>query len=142
MPYVDYLSPMAYPSHYGPGMFGFEVPNNFPYEVVDQTLEVMNRQREGSRVVLRPWIQDFGYGQFPPYNAAQVRAQMRAAAERDAAGWMIWNARATFTEAALRAPRDGEDAGTVVIDVEAATETPTATGSPAPRESAAPSGSP
>ncbi len=142
IPYVDYLSPMAYPSHYGPGMFGFEVPNNFPYEVVDQTLEIMNGQREGSRVVLRPWIQDFGYGQFPPYTASQVRDQMRAAAERDAAGWMIWNARASFTEAALRGPRDGEDAGTVVIDVEAAAETPAPTGTPVPTGSPAPSGSP
>ncbi len=54
MPYVDYLSPMAYPSHYGPGMFGYDVPNNFPYQVVDGTLEIMNGQKEGSRVVLRP----------------------------------------------------------------------------------------
>ena len=142
IPYVDYLSPMAYPSHYGPGVFGFEVPNNFPYEVVDRTLEIMNRQKDGSRVVLRPWIQDFGYGAFAPYTAAQVRAQMTAAADRDAAGWMIWNARASFTEAALGPPRDGEDAGTVVIDLAAVPETPAATGSPAPTGSPLPSGSP
>jgi hypothetical protein len=111
MPFVDYFSPMVYPSHYGPGVFGFEVPNNFPYEVVDRSLEIMNRQAEGLPLVIRPWIQDFGYGPFPPYTAAQVRAQMDAAAERGAAGWMIWNARATFTEAALGPPRDGEDAG-------------------------------
>ncbi|HSK92894.1 MAG TPA: putative glycoside hydrolase [Candidatus Angelobacter sp.] len=109
MPYVDYFSPMVYPSHYGPGVFGFEVPNNFPYEVIDRTLEVMNRQAEGLPVVIRPWIQDFGYGQFPPYTADQVRAQMEASADRGAAGWMIWNARATFTEAALGPPREGED---------------------------------
>ena len=23
MPYVDYFCPMVYPSHYGPGVFGF-----------------------------------------------------------------------------------------------------------------------
>jgi hypothetical protein len=109
MPYVDYFSPMVYPSHYGPGVFGFEVPNNFPYEVVDRTLEIMNRQAEGLPLVIRPWIQDFGYGAFPPYNADQVRAQMIAAAERGAAGWMIWNARATFTEAALGPPREDQD---------------------------------
>ncbi|HEX7195762.1 MAG TPA: putative glycoside hydrolase, partial [Candidatus Limnocylindria bacterium] len=33
MPYVDYFCPMVYPSHYGPGVFGFDVPNNYPYEV-------------------------------------------------------------------------------------------------------------
>ena len=77
MPYVDYFSPMVYPSHYGPGVFGFEVPNNFPYEVIDQTLEIMNEQKAGLPVVIRPWIQDFGYGSFPPYTADQVRAEMR-----------------------------------------------------------------
>jgi hypothetical protein len=132
MPYVDYLSPMAYPSHYGPGVFGFDVPNNFPFEVVDSTLEIMNRQKDGSRVVLRPWIQDFGYGVFPPYSAEQVRAQMTAAAERDAGGWMIWNAQATFTRAALAPPRDGEDAGPVTVTPDA---------EPAPSPSPAPSGS-
>ena len=43
-----------------------------------------------------------------------MRAEFQAAADNDAKGWMIWNARARFTEAALGAPRDGEDAGTVV----------------------------
>jgi hypothetical protein len=113
MPYVDYFCPMVYPSHYGPGVFGFDVPNNFPYEVVDRTLEIMSRQAEGLPIQIRPWIQDFGYGSFPPYTADQVRAQMIAAAERGAHGWMIWNARATFTEAALGPPREDEDAGPV-----------------------------
>jgi hypothetical protein len=130
MPYVDYVSPMVYPSHYGPGVFGFEVPNNFPYEVVDETLQIMNGQKEGMPVVIRPWIQDFGYGSFPPYTAGQVQAEMTAAADNEAKGWMIWNARALFTEAALGPPREGEDAGPVT-SVE-----------PAPSPSASPSASP
>lgn len=130
MPYVDYFSPMVYPSHYGPGVFGLEVPNNFPYEVIDQTLEIMNEQAEGHALEIRPWIQDFGYGPFPPYSADQVRAQMTAAADREAAGWMIWNARATFTEAALGPPRDGEDDG------------PMTSAPPEPTESASPESSP
>ena len=134
MPYVDYFCPMVYPSHYGPGVFGFEVPNNFPYEVIDRTLEIMNEQAAGLPVVIRPWIQDFGYGPFPPYSADQVRAEMAAAADREAKGWMIWNARATFTEAALGPPREGEDAGPVT----------STGGSPSaePSGSAEPTGSP
>ncbi|HEX7197095.1 MAG TPA: putative glycoside hydrolase, partial [Candidatus Limnocylindria bacterium] len=108
MPYVDYFCPMVYPSHYGPGVFGFDVPNNYPYEVIDQTLEIMNEQKEGLPVVIRPWIQDFGYGAFAPYTADQVRAEFAAAADNGAKGWMIWNARATFTESALGPPRDDE----------------------------------
>ncbi len=113
MPYVDYFCPMVYPSHYGPGVFGYGVPNNFPYEVIDQTLQIMNRQAAGLPVSIRPWIQDFGYGPFVPYTAAQVRAEMQAVADNGASGWMIWNARAVFTRAALGAPREGEDAGPV-----------------------------
>ena len=130
MPYVDYFCPMVYPSHYSTGVFGFPVPNDFPYEVIDETLEIMNEQKAGLPVVIRPWIQDFGYGSFAPYTADQVRAEMQAAADREAKGWMIWNARATFTEAALGAPREGEDAGPV-------TSLP-----PAPSGSAAPSAAP
>ncbi|MBW3612753.1 MAG: carboxypeptidase regulatory-like domain-containing protein [Chloroflexi bacterium] len=142
MPWVDYFSPMVYPSHYGPGVFGFEVPNNHPYEVVDQTLEIMNRQADGLPIAIRPWIQDFGYGAFPPYSADQVRAQMEAAADRGAAGWMIWNARATFTEAALGPPRDGEDVGplTEVREPPSAEPSPSATerGTPSPSASPGP----
>jgi hypothetical protein len=130
MPYVDYFSPMVYPSHYGPGVFGFEVPNNFPYEVIDRTLEIMNEQAEGLAMEIRPWIQDFGYGPFPPYTADQVRAEMAAAADRDAKGWMIWNARATFTEAALGPPREGEDAGPTTSSDDAPAADPSATAEP------------
>ena len=134
MPYVDYFCPMVYPSHYGPGVFGFEVPNNHPYEVIDETLQIMNEQRAGLPVVIRPWIQDFGYGSFPPYSAAQVEAEFAAAADNDARGWMIWNARATFTEAALGPPRDGEDDGPMT----SAPAEPAASPSPPVSPSAAP----
>ena len=128
MPYVDYFSPMVYPSHYGPGVFGHAVPNRAPYDVIDKTLEIMNRQARGLPMRIRPWIQDFGYGPFPPYSAAQIRAEMRALKDNGAVGWMIWNAQARFTEAALDGPRPDEDAGTVRI------------GEPEPSADASPSG--
>jgi hypothetical protein len=115
MPYVDYFSPMVYPSHYGPFTFGFAVPNEHPYEVIDETLEIMNRQAEGLPMRIRPWIQDFGYGEFRAYTAADIRDEMRALRDNDALGWMIWNARAFFTEEALGPPRQGEDAGITTL---------------------------
>jgi hypothetical protein len=113
MPYVDYFSPMVYPSHYGPFMFGFKNPNDHPYEVIDETLKIMNEERAGLRMVIRPWIQDFGFGPFPPYTAAQVLQEMKAAADNGAQGWMIWNAQARFTEAVLAEPREGEASGPI-----------------------------
>jgi hypothetical protein len=108
MPYVDYFCPMVYPSHYGPGVFGFMVPNEFPYEMVSETLKIMNRQAEGLPVVIRPWIQDFGYGPHRAYTHADMLAQMQAIEDNHAQGWMIWNARAIFTESALGPPRPDE----------------------------------
>ena len=38
-PYVDYLYPMPYPSHYSKGFLGYSLPEEHPYEVVKYTLE-------------------------------------------------------------------------------------------------------
>jgi hypothetical protein len=138
MPHVDYFSPMVYPSHYGPGVFGYPVPNQYPYEVINRTLEIMNEQAAGLPLVIRPWIQDFGYGPFPPYTASQVQAEMQAATDNRAGGWMIWNARAVFTEAALAPPRQDEDYAVTVVEP----EPPAASPSASPSGSGAPSASP
>jgi hypothetical protein len=113
MPYVDYFSPMVYPSHYAPYTFGFANPNDHPYDVIDKTLTIMNEERVGLRMVIRPWIQDFGFGSFLPYSADQILQEMKAASDNGAQGWMIWNASARFTRAALGPPRDGEDSGVI-----------------------------
>ena len=130
MPYVDYFSPMVYPSHYGPGIFGFPVPNQHPYEVINQSLKIMNVERKGLPLAIRPWIQDFGYGDFPPYTAADVEAEMEAARDNGTKGFMIWNASAQFTEAALGPPRPGESAGPVTSTAPLASSTPAASASP------------
>ena len=113
MPYVDYFSPMVYPSHYGPYTFGFANPNDHPYEVINETLKIMNEERKGLRMVIRPWIQDFGFGPFRPYTASQVLQEIQAASDNGAEGWMIWNASAHFTESALAPPREGESSGPI-----------------------------
>jgi predicted small lipoprotein YifL len=129
MPYVDYFSPMVYPSHYASGTFGYAVPNNHPYEIIDETLQIMNDQAAGLPMVIRPWIQDFGLPPVPRYTAAQVRAEMKALSDNGAIGWMIWHAAAHFTESALGPPREGEEYA------------PTTSAAP-PDGSAAPSASP
>jgi hypothetical protein len=140
MPFVDYFCPMVYPSHYGPGVFGHPVPNEAPYDVIDRTLEIMNQQAAGLPLVIRPWIQDFGYGSFRAYTADDILAEMAALRDNGAGGWMIWNARAIFTESALGPPREGEAAGTTTVSV----PPPDATDGPAPsgRASPTPSASP
>lgn len=120
MPYVDYFSPMVYPSHYAPYTFGFKNPNDHPYEVIDKTLKIMNVERAGLRVVIRPWIQDFGFGRFPAYSADQILQEMKALSDNGEQGWMIWNASARFTRAALGPPRDGEGSSVITSPLPAA----------------------
>ena len=93
---LDVASPMVYPSHYDPGWYGFEDPNANPGGMVDNALEdaVERLQRN---VVVRPWLQDFGY------SAAQVRAQIDSA-EKHGLGWMLWNAVSEVTTDALLPP--------------------------------------
>jgi hypothetical protein len=99
--------------------------------MIAETLQVMNEQAAGLPLVIRPWIQDFGYGTFRAYGAADVLAEMQAIADNGARGWMIWNARAEFTQAALGPPREGEAAGPITV-ARAPAASPAPSASPAP----------
>jgi hypothetical protein len=102
-PLVDVLCPMAYPSAYHLGIPGYRNPVAHPYEVV---LETMRRTRERSThapVQIRPWIQDFRDYAFDrrSFGAPEVRAQMKAAVDGGATGWMLWNPGNHYTAEAL-----------------------------------------
>ncbi|HEX6222493.1 MAG TPA: putative glycoside hydrolase [Acidimicrobiia bacterium] len=91
---VDVISPMLYPSHYDPNWYGFPDPDDYPGEMIDQAL-AHGMERLSREVVVRPWLQDFGY------DPEQVRAQILAA-EEYGLGWMLWNAASEVTVDALR----------------------------------------
>lgn len=90
---ADVVSPMIYPSHYDPGWYGLEAPGERPGRVVEGALADAMERRSG-RVVVRPWLQDFGYG------PEKVREQIEVA-ESYGLGWMLWNATSDVTTAAL-----------------------------------------
>jgi hypothetical protein len=96
---LDAVSPMLYPSHYGPGWLGYDDPNDYPGPVVAQALDAgMPRVAEG--VEVRPWIQAFYY------DGDQVRAQIDAAEARGA-GWILWNYTGNYSADML--PRAGDE---------------------------------
>ena len=100
-PLVDIVSPMIYPSHFYPGALGFDIPNNHPYDVI------LNSLKHGAEMVpegadkLRPWLQDFSYGEGIEYGDAEVADQIRAAKDYGANGWMLWSAANEYHEGAL-----------------------------------------
>ncbi len=90
---VDVASPMLYPSHYGPGWFGHDNPNEHPGDVVTRALEDA-MERNSTNLVIRPWLQDFGY------STESVRSQIDSV-EAFGLGWMLWNAKSVVTVDAL-----------------------------------------
>ena len=90
---VDVISPMLYPSHFHPEFFGFPSDQQ-PGRVVEEAL-TKGMERLTEKVVVRPWLQDFGYDE------SLVREQI-AAAESFGLGWMLWNAESRVTVGALR----------------------------------------
>jgi hypothetical protein len=102
-PHVDYLSPMVYPSGYHRGIPGYRNPVEHPYEIVFETLRLVRKRSAHTGVRVRPWIQDFRDYAFDrrPFGVKEVRAQIKAAYDAGAVGWMLWNPRNEYTAAAL-----------------------------------------
>jgi len=105
LPNADYISPMTYPSHYADGFHDMNNPAKHPYEVVKASLDQnivklelagLNPKPSKVRKRFRPWLQDFDIG--AEYDASMVQAQINAARDAGASGWLIWNARNVYTE--------------------------------------------
>ena len=104
--HLDYICPMIYPSHYGPGNFGLEHPDTMPYEAVLEALKksqmVMDQAAEAdghvsSQAIVRPWLQDFtasylGEGNYIPYGYNEVQWQIQAVKDAGYDEWMLWSA--------------------------------------------------
>ena len=105
----DYIAPMVYPSHYSNGFNGYASPAEYPYEVVNYSMEKANERLQAlasttgsdSLGKLRPWIQDFDLG--AEYTASMVRKQIQGTYDAGVnTGWMLWNPRNNYTKGALQ----------------------------------------
>ncbi|MBA3606560.1 MAG: hypothetical protein H0W46_11450, partial [Acidimicrobiia bacterium] len=99
-PNVDYVAPMVYPSHWGSGEYGVADPNRQPADIVGRSLADFERIVAGSGAAVVPWLQDFSEGGVT-YTAAEVRAQIDAAAAAGAEGFLLWNPHSQYSTDAL-----------------------------------------
>jgi hypothetical protein len=103
--HVDVISPMVYPSHYGPGNYGLlPHPIEYPYETVWNSMQEAQMRTQELPAIIRPWLEDFaapwmGYGHRP----ARVDDQIRATYENGIDGWLLWNAGNSYSESILDA---------------------------------------
>ncbi len=139
-PYLDYVSPMVYPNHWGPGEYGLSSPEDAPYEIVQQSLADFQEVLEPTGTVVMPWLQDFG-----GYGEAEVRAQIDATMDATGREWfLLWNSGANYTTAALdpdrsrgrlsrRLPSRPLQASSLLTTLAAMCETSRTPGSKSPR---------
>ena len=98
---TEYICPMIYPSHYGSGFYGFNVPDQYPYEVVRTALlEALERNAaQRNPAIIRSWYQGFtatwvkGY---IPYEEDAIGKQIAAGVELGLNEYIIWNASNTY----------------------------------------------
>ncbi|MBT2470572.1 hypothetical protein J7E97_22555 [Streptomyces sp. ISL-66] len=97
---TDYIAPMVYPSHWGPGEYGVAQPDTAPYAIVQRSLADFARQAKGTRTEIVPWLQDFSMGS--TYGPAEVAEQIKAAAANKMNSFILWNAGARYQGTALQ----------------------------------------
>ena len=129
--YLDYISPMVYPSHYGPYNYNIPVPDAEPYRLVLTALQSSRKvlagiseetvsgnmepeytveeiaalsPMEGISVQVRPWLQDFTATWVQghiSYGPEEIRAQIQAVYDAGYEEWILWNAANRYTEEGL-----------------------------------------
>lgn len=123
----DYISFMLYPSHFYDGFMVQEdlkrglpslyfpydskdisqVVSNHPYEVVLRSIFSASDylSSRGSKAKIRPWLQDFNLKPDTKrgiyYDAQKVQAQIKAAQDAGASGWLLWNPSNVYTKDAF-----------------------------------------
>ena len=136
--YLDYISPMVYPSHYGPYNYNIPVPDAEPYRLVLTALQSSRKvlagiseetvsgnmepeytaeqiaslsPMEGISVQVRPWLQDFTATWVQghiSYGPEEIRAQIQAVYDAGYEEWILWNAANRYTEEGLLREEDKE----------------------------------
>jgi hypothetical protein len=103
--YVDAVYPMVYPSHYRSGEHGLDDPSREPGLTVSRSLLDFRRELRGRTARLIPWLEDFSLGR--TRTPEDVRAQIDAARNAGAAGYLLWNPVGEYTDGMLTAAASG-----------------------------------
>lgn len=102
-PYVDYLSPMLYPSGFHMGIPGYRNPVAANYHIVKLSLDRALAKSGTSPLAFRPWLQAFRDYAFDRriYGAKEIRDQIQASEDFGSCGWLLWNPRNVYTPQGL-----------------------------------------
>jgi hypothetical protein len=103
-PYIDYYSPMVYPSTWAEGSLGIAYPPAEPYTIVfDSVRSAVQRLANVPTVKVRPWLQafdDYDRRQLN-YTPDRINTQKDAATRAGGTGWMLWDPGARYAAGAI-----------------------------------------
>ncbi len=106
--YLDYICPMVYPSHYGNGVYGIDIPDAEPYKTVNAAMNAATKELsvlpEEDRAINRVWIQSFTASWVNghiTYGPEQIREQIRGAYDAGFDEWILWNASVKYQSDSL-----------------------------------------
>lgn len=88
--YLDYISPMLYPSHFQRGFEGIANPADHPEYIYEKGMKLfVNLIPE--YVKIRPWLQAFKW-RVTNYNEEYIKRQINTIQQNHGYGWIMWNA--------------------------------------------------
>ena len=94
--YCDVLSPMIYPSHFF-GMDGYAHPGDAPEHFIGESMDRFEATTQGSGVVIRPWLQAFGW-RTKTYSPKYIETQVLTAKNKGGIGFLFWNANNDYSK--------------------------------------------
>jgi len=94
--YCDVLSPMIYPSHFF-GMDGIARPGDAPEHFIGESMDRFEVITKGSGVVIRPWLQAFGW-RTRTYSPKYIETQVLTAKTKGGIGFLFWNANNDYSK--------------------------------------------
>jgi hypothetical protein len=95
----DYVAPMVYPSHWGPGEYGVDQPESQPYDITARSVAAFIEQTRGTGASVIPWLQAFSLKR--TYGPAEVQAQVKASTDSGAPSFLLWDAACRYSPDAL-----------------------------------------
>jgi len=94
--HCDVLSPMIYPSHFF-GMDGIAHPGDAPDHFISESMLRFEKITAGSGVVIRPWLQAFGW-RTKTYSPQYIVTQVTSAKKTGGIGFLFWNANNDYSK--------------------------------------------
>lgn len=108
--HLDYICPMIYPSHFGPGNYGVEHPDLEPFKIIRKVLTASRTNLDiilpgEHKAIVRPWLQDFTATWVTPhreYGGEELREQIDSVYGAGYKEWLLWDASCNYSVDGLK----------------------------------------